>query len=97
MSLLDKLEDELAQGWPDPWNGLLVATQRPGWVDRASCRGRVDLFFPSTGGAYPKEARALCASCPVSDQCRTAGWREPDGMWAGESPSERTRRKRVSS
>lgn len=97
MTLLDQLEDELAQGWPDPWDGLLVATQHPGWVERASCRGRGDLFFPTNGGSYSKEARALCAACPVVNQCRSAGWSEPDGMWAGESPFERRSRRRMAS
>jgi hypothetical protein len=58
----------------------------PEWRSRAACRGRVDLDFidPRTP-AEAAECRALCAGCPVREQCLaealTTG--EAWGIWGG--------------
>lgn len=61
------------------------------WRDEAACIGRnTELFFPTAaGGAAEKqrdEAKAICASCPVIEQCRMAAIAnmECNGIWAGE-------------
>lgn len=65
----------------------------PEWRTRAACRGRLDLDFidPRTP-AEAAECRALCADCPVVDQCRAealaAG--EAWGIWGGLDTIERT-------
>jgi WhiB family redox-sensing transcriptional regulator len=72
------------------------------WVEGAACRDAdPELFFAGSGSAYT-EARAICAGCPVVAECRDYADRieaaprayEMFGMFAGESPSERVRRRR---
>ena len=68
------------------------------WQLRGSCRG-VDpsLFFHPEGERGPRRsnreaaAKAICATCPVLVQCRTAALaaREPYGVWGGLSEHER--------
>jgi hypothetical protein len=64
----------------------------PEWRTRAACRGRVDLDFidPPTP-AEAGECRALCAGCPVREQCLAeallAG--EAWGIWGGLDADER--------
>lgn len=64
---------------------------------QARCRGAWGLFYP-VAGETPTEAkereraaRALCAECPIRQECRD--WarrnREPDGIWGGEGPDAR--------
>jgi WhiB family redox-sensing transcriptional regulator len=64
---------------------------RPAWHRRAACRGSdPSLFFPERG-EDTKHVKAICAACPVKDECLEAGLREPVGLWGGVS--ERSRRK----
>jgi hypothetical protein len=64
----------------------------PEWRTRAACRGRVDLDFidPRTP-TEAAECRALCAGCPVAEQCLadalTTG--EAWGIWGGLDADER--------
>ncbi len=68
------------------------------WVELAACREpSVDpeLFFPVSdygpAASQVAAAKAICARCPVSSQCRDwavqAG--EPAGIWGGMTPEER--------
>lgn len=69
----------------------LLTAMRPAWHRRAACRGAgPDLFFIERGGSTAP-AKALCASCPVADECAEAGQDEPAGIWAGASPMARQR------
>ena len=65
----------------------------PAWRDEAACRG-VDptLFFPDVGEPA-HEARAVCASCPVRDECAEWAIRsgEKFGIWGGLTERERRR------
>ena len=68
------------------------------WQMQSLCRG-VDssFFFHPDGERGParaqREARAkaMCARCPVLEQCRTHAMavQEPYGIWGGMSESER--------
>ncbi len=77
----------LAPFSPDPLPDLLLAAD-PVWDD-ASCRDlsevSVGLFFSD---AIPdiNQAKAICAGCPVSDQCLEGALarREPWGVWGGQ-------------
>ena len=82
-----------------------LGLQRPEWVERAACRGYAELhggpardrlFFPSRGEAT-KPAKAICADCPVSQECLeyalVAGL--TDGVWGGLSARERKRLRRA--
>ena len=66
------------------------------WAQRAACRGQTALFFPSHAerpeARKPREARAraLCATCPVLEECRALGrQRREYGFWGGETEEER--------
>lgn len=70
----------------------LRLSARP-WADRAACRGLdTDLFFPKEYTSLKaKEAKAICAECPVVIECRRyalatmTDW----GIFGGMSPKER--------
>lgn len=73
-------------------------TWRPEWQDRAACRGQTELMFPRANkyGGYGSaallqiaQAKALCAACPVRDECAEAGRDEWHGIWGGLTPQER--------
>jgi WhiB family transcriptional regulator, redox-sensing transcriptional regulator len=68
------------------------------WQMRGACRGMDSaLFFHPEGERGPArsgreaQAKQICASCPVLDQCRTHALavHEPYGVWGGLSESER--------
>jgi len=61
------------------------------WQDAAACGGAdTDLFFPERG-ADPRPAQAVCATCPVAQQCLghalTVG--EDFGIWGGKTARDR--------
>jgi WhiB family transcriptional regulator, redox-sensing transcriptional regulator len=70
---------------------------RAPWIDRAACRDVEDpeIFFPvgSTGPSVPqiRQAKAMCASCPVRQECLDAALSAPgtDGVWGGATMTER--------
>jgi WhiB family redox-sensing transcriptional regulator len=82
-----------------------AAGQRPhsypdsSWRAEAACRG-VDptVFFPDDD-ADAGPAKAVCARCPVRDEC--FGWaivtRQKDGVWGGATEHERDRIRRARS
>ena len=68
------------------------------WQLHGSCRGEsTSLFFHPDGERGPARARrqaaakAVCATCPVLQQCRAHALaaREPYGVWGGLSEHER--------
>jgi len=71
---------------------------RPRWMERAACRGLpTDLFFPHRGGIdTAAAAKAVCAACPVSDDCYEYAFasNERHGIWGGTSERERRRMRR---
>lgn len=71
------------------------ATQ-PDWRLEAACRGMdANVFFPdSEEDAGP--ARAVCAGCPVRDECLefALATRQMDGIWGGLTETERRRVRR---
>jgi WhiB family transcriptional regulator, redox-sensing transcriptional regulator len=67
---------------------------RPKWWDSAACRG-LDLaaWFPNRGDAT-KAAKAICASCPVREDCLEFALAAPEslaGIFAGTTPRDRRR------
>jgi WhiB family redox-sensing transcriptional regulator len=67
------------------------------WVDAACRVDRSDTFFPESRGGKPLSlraelrAKAICARCPVQQQCLGAALRnnETTGIWGGLTPAER--------
>jgi WhiB family redox-sensing transcriptional regulator len=65
---------------------------RPSWQSRAACRGDgTARFFPPAGAADMLEARRVCNSCPVTDECLQYALNDPGlkGIWAGTSGRQR--------
>lgn len=67
-----------------------------GWMDRAACQGRTELFFGIAGERPERrvrreaKARLVCADCPVLAPCRaSARANRESGFWGGESEEER--------
>lgn len=56
------------------------------WADHAICKGQTDLFFPDQGDSKSfQEAVAICAVCPVLEECRAHGIENAEryGVWGG--------------
>jgi len=61
------------------------------WYDHASCKDYDHtVFFPEIKRGHPrgtsvKEAKNICAKCPVSHECFTTAFQnnEEYGIWAG--------------
>ena len=73
-----------------------VIPHRPGWMRRSACRGRdIAEFFPEPGGDADA-ARAICATCPVRDECLAfaVADRATQGIWGGTDETERRRLRR---
>lgn len=71
------------------------------WQEKARCRGSdPEIFFPPKGGSN-REAKKVCAKCPVRIQClnyvmglERDGWFR-FGVWGGMSVNERRRLERM--
>jgi WhiB family transcriptional regulator, redox-sensing transcriptional regulator len=70
------------------------------WQLRGACRGKdTELFFHPEGERGPARrnrdaaAKAVCAACPVIEQCRKHALkvREPYGVWGGLTEDDRER------
>lgn len=72
---------------------LIDLTVTP-WREAAACL-EVDVdvtFFPDREDVEAiAKAKAVCATCPVADECLT--WaiesNQPEGIWGGHTPKER--------
>jgi len=65
---------------------------RPQWMQRAACRGMsIDTFYLVEGDGDPVEAKAICAVCPVVDECLAYAVDRPEsfGVWGGVAPKKR--------
>ncbi|MEW1547497.1 WhiB family transcriptional regulator [Streptomyces tsukubensis] len=60
------------------------------WRDRGLCNGAdPGIFFPAPSDPA-KEALAICAQCPVLEQCRRDTLGEPHGVWGGKTEHQRS-------
>lgn len=70
---------------------------RAPWQDRARCRDvDVDAFFPERGESS-REAKEICAACPVRIECLNYALHndERHGVWGGMTERERRRLRSV--
>lgn len=67
------------------------------WVEAAACRGSEPELFHPDRGASTASAKAVCAGCPVIDEC--LAWAldttQKYGVWGGTSEKERRIMRRV--
>ena len=65
------------------------------WRERAECRGLDNaMFFPvSDDPAATRQAKKVCAICPVQDACLSFALEtgQPAGIWGGLATTERRR------
>jgi WhiB family redox-sensing transcriptional regulator len=76
---------------------LLGALSEAAWQDEGDCRrwaGVID-FFPKRGESA-REAKGICASCPVREPCLEFALREKitHGVWGGMTELERRQMRR---
>ena len=67
------------------------------WREQAACRGEEPGLFFQEDAPTRRRLRALCASCPVSKDCREYAVASGcEGWWGGttEAQRERLRKKR---
>jgi WhiB family redox-sensing transcriptional regulator len=74
----------------------LIFTGPLDWTSDAACQGRTTVFFappgerPEARAVREREARAVCAECPVLVACRDwAREHREYGFWGGESEEDR--------
>jgi len=86
-ALIDRLM--MAHGAPE-LPTLEQLLQRPAWMQQGLCRGMTAVFF-STAPSNLERARAICAGCPVREECLqyALGDAELEGVWAGLTAKER--------
>lgn len=63
----------------------------PAWIDDAVCASTdPEVFFPTPHG-NPAPAKAICAGCPVRQECADYALARPslDGVWGGLTARER--------
>ena len=84
---------------PLPVNGRKVGPSREvgfvreSWRNQAACRGMdTNVFFPEEGGpSSGQEAKAVCAICPVADECLLSAVVNGErlGVWGGKGERQR--------
>ena len=78
---------------------MLTVTPDPEWQRQAACRGMDPAIFHPEIGQRATEAKAVCATCPVTAECLQAAIDERDehsvrgGYTATERLKFRTRRR----
>ncbi|MHB8671191.1 MAG: WhiB family transcriptional regulator [Acidimicrobiales bacterium] len=71
-----------------------MISERPEWMLRAACRGMdTDMWFPDSSGysANARKARAICATCPVREECASYAVANCErwGIWGGCNADQR--------
>lgn len=61
------------------------------WSDDATCKSvGTDLFYPAIGDHWStRQAKQICASCPVIADCWREHKTETHGIFAGLTPPQR--------
>jgi WhiB family redox-sensing transcriptional regulator len=74
----------------------LIFTGPLDWTADAACQGRSSVFFappgerPEARAVRERQAREICAACPVLGPCRDwAREHREYGFWGGESEEDR--------
>lgn len=81
----------MTPGAPDAPLSLEDLLQRPAWHAEAACRGHGPADYVKGNGADYGATRALCAACPVREECLAVALadRNIEGLWGGTDERER--------
>lgn len=91
MILATSLRGPVAQ-----WSDIASMVQPQPWMQQALCaQTDPEAFFPDKGGST-REAKKMCASCTVVEQCLEYAMARDErfGIWGGKSERERRAMKR---
>jgi hypothetical protein len=69
-----------------------LLTLWPEWMRHAACAGisNPDVFFPPGNSTVSEQALAICAQCPVRQECRQDAIEQNQlGIWGGTTRPER--------
>ena len=63
------------------------------WAESAACRGLDPMIFYPATDEDAEVAKAICAACPVREDCleHAIDEREHNGVWGGATERERQR------
>ena len=67
------------------------------WREEAVCFGVDDVDFFADDDVSVMRAKALCAGCPVRDDCLAFAIEsnQSQGVWGGQAPAERAKLRRL--
>ncbi len=67
------------------------------WRTQAACQDSTEVDFFSEELGEQTRARAMCAGCPVIDECLrySIDTNQTEGVWGGLLPRERNRLRRI--
>ena len=70
-----------------------LARVRPDWMLKAACRGSDPSLWIIERGDSAVEAKSICATCPVIDECLNYALANNErlGVWGGTCERERRR------
>ena len=76
----------------DSANGAVGQAAGDFFADALCKSADTSVFFP-VSDTFAGEAKAICAACPVSEECLeyAIATRQPDGVWGGLTSVERHR------
>lgn len=70
-------------------DALYALLERPDWHRRAACRGANPNLFFVERNENATEARHICGTCPVAQQCLLENLHEREGIWGGTNGRQR--------
>jgi len=75
---------------------LYFAAEEPWHEDAACVSYPAEVFFPSDEPGASRAAKAICAGCPVREECYAFALEtgQSEGVWGGMDAGERRRMRR---
>ena len=69
---------------------LVITKETLAWRAQAACVGHAEYFFNDAKKTNVREAKKICAACPVQSQCLEYGLTHVEyGVWGGLTANER--------
>ena len=69
---------------------MILTREFVAWREHAACTGHAEYFFNDAKKTNVREAKKICAGCPVKQQCLEHGLTHDEyGIWGGLTATER--------